>query len=255
MEHTRKYVSLESIVDLYMDQSETPQSGKFRLWNIARRGLEHISMELSLFPITAKIGVLPNKTVELPGDYYKWIKLGVINSNGEVATLRYNDYLTTYASQYDDRLSSIQSSVRLEQDGVYAEVYRNFIYDGVSYSLFGIPAGTTEFGSFSVDDKNGLIILSPDYEFDHVILEYASVPNEDSNFMVPTEYTEALIEWIAWKDIEFRPTGRRSNISEKELRKRNFRSMKRQAVNMASDVKLYVLTEIIRRGNRLSIKA
>ena len=215
MEDNLQYIKLDKIVSYYLDQSQTPESGRFRIWNLAVRCINHLAKEFSLYPRTVKLGILPNKTVELPHDYFKWLKVGVINEQGEIATLKYNKDLTTYASDYDERIESISPSYVTEYSTRNVEVYRNYFFNDCQYHLFGIPAGTTYLGGFTIDKSKSLLVLSPDFFFDEIVLEYVSIPSPGSDYMVPSEFTETIISWCGWKDIEFSPSGRRANISEK----------------------------------------
>lgn len=255
MEDNYQYIKLDKVVSYYLDQSQTPESGRFRIWNLAVRCINQLAKEFSLYPKTVKLGVLPNKTVQMPLDYFKWLKVGVMNEQGEIATLKYNKDLTTLSSDYDERLTNISPSYITEYTKRNVEVYRNYFYNDFCYHLFGIPAGTTYLGGFTIDKANSVIVLSPDFMFDNIILEYVSIPTPNSDYMIPSEFVETIISWCGWKDIEFSPSGRRANISEKEMRRKMFRTNKRHAINIMSDIKLSDLTEIIRQGSRLSIKS
>ena len=47
--------------------------------------------------------------------------------------------------------------------------------------------------------KNNVIILPHDFRYDHVILEYLSSPQKDSDYQIPISDQEALIAFIEWK--------------------------------------------------------
>lgn len=88
--HTAKYISLKEVIYQYVNQAALTPAQYLRLHSIAIRGLQELEMDVSGEPKTVVLTVLPNKTVDLPLDYLEYTKIGIINSNGEVETLRPN---------------------------------------------------------------------------------------------------------------------------------------------------------------------
>lgn len=88
--HTAKYVSLKELIYHYVNQAELSPAAYLRLHSIAVRGMQELEMDVSGEPKTVVLTVLPNKTVDLPIDYLEYTKIGIVNSNGEVDTLRQN---------------------------------------------------------------------------------------------------------------------------------------------------------------------
>lgn len=252
MKDTAKYTTLDSIIYEYINQANLTDAHYLRLFPIAVRGLKEIHMDITGEPVTRKLGVLPNKTVELPSDCKRWNKIGVINDRGELATLIHNPKFSGYAATDTDRLSANAGSVASPPFSRWD--YQNYYSDNNNFVLFGLPPGTTNYGEFKVLEDQGVILLSSDYGYDHVILEYLACPIANGDYMVPDVATECLISWLAWKDIQHTPTSRRSNDGKIRERKREFYNQKNNMRPKAHPVRLQDLNEIFIRGTRLSVK-
>ena len=90
-----QYVKLMDIVAEFLD--ENIKQGLYdrdRIWVIALRGLTKINRQFAGKPKTLRIPKNPNQTVTLPLDYDKWCKIGLVDSHGEISTLKINTALT-----------------------------------------------------------------------------------------------------------------------------------------------------------------
>ena len=112
-------VKLSDCVMMYIDESKQTTREFRRLWALAFRGLTDIGLDVSWTPKTTLINVNANLTADVPTDFIDWVKIGVFNSLGEVATLRVNEQLTTYRDNVSTRLTDIQSEVG--QDANYLQ--------------------------------------------------------------------------------------------------------------------------------------
>lgn len=255
MKETSKYINIESIIYDYIDQAELTSSHYLRLWNIARRGLVDLNISVAGEPKTMVLNVLPNKTVELPKDYVTWVKVGVFNERNEIATLKYNYNLSNYAVYDSSRLTLTEDAATNGPGYTISNMYNNFYFNGGAYSLFGVPYGTDYLGSFKVAEEQGVIILSSDFESDYVVMEYMCSPVENSDYLISVNFAEALIAWIAWKDIQYKPSGRRATGEEKRYRRKDFYQEKKNSIARESPFRIQDFSEIIRQGYRLSIKS
>lgn len=195
-----QYVTLKRIVSYTLD--ETKQSiGSFdECWTLAFRALVDMFFDVTAEALTVRLPVLGNKTVTLPSDYLSWVKIGILNTNGEVSTLKINNALTTYKDTNPNRLDKLTSDI---SDAVPlllgSPFYLNYYYNNTYQPLFGVGGGLIQYGECRVDDKNNLIILSPDFRFDSVILEYISSPEKNGDYQVPIIAQESIIAFIKWK--------------------------------------------------------
>ncbi len=253
MKHTARYITLQSVVDNYISESHQTEAQYLRLWHLAVRGLQEIGLAVGNDPITRKLGVLPNKTVELPGDYLDWFKIGVLNDKGEVATLRHNEDLTKYGSIDGSRLSINTGDTKsiYDSDNV---LWRNYWNDNTFFNLLGASSGTENLGEFAIDSINGVIILDKDYRFDHVILEYKSSPTHNSDFHILAQLQEVVIAWLAWKDIASLPSGRRANNGTVRQREDFYHRMLKTHMKYVNPFRLSEFNDVIRLGQKLAVK-
>jgi hypothetical protein len=252
---TAQWVDLAEVIYQYIDQAKLTSAEYRRMWPIAVRGVEELGLDVSGMPKTEKIIVNPNKTVNLPSDYIAFSKVGVLNADGEVATLRRNLNLTAYRIEFSDRTSkntdnSVGNTYRLQE-----LAYVNY-FDGASYTnIFGAGAALNSQGEFDVDENLGLIFLNNEFDFDYVILEYLSSPSDDPNYKIPIQIRDAVLSYIAWKDIEMMPSGRRSTMGDKQLRRKEYYNQKRLARLRVNPVTPWDVNEMIRLAQKLVVKA
>lgn len=195
-----KYIPMSEVVAEFLDQYDKSQADEDKAWIIGMRGLESISFNIAAEPKTVRIPKLGNNTVLFPADYVSWVKIGILNSNGEVLTLRVNNSLTTFRDNNPNRLELITPDVDSGlNSGRLSGAYLNW-WDGQGYTpLFGVGHGIQNFGECRVDETNNLIVLGTDFSYDSVILEYISCPSKDTDYKVDRRLREPLISFIAWK--------------------------------------------------------
>lgn len=196
-----QYVPLKTIVSYMVD--ETKQSiGSFdECWILAFRGLVDMLFDVTAEAITVRLPVSGNKTVAFPSDYLSWVKIGVLNENGEVSTLKINNALTTFKDTNPNRLEQINGDINDAAPLLLGSpFYLNYYYNNTYQPLFGVGGGLIQYGECRVDDKNNLIVLPPDFRFDSIILEYISSPQKNGDYTVPIVAQEAIIAFIKWKN-------------------------------------------------------
>jgi hypothetical protein len=251
--NTARWIQLDEVVKEYISQAELNMAHYRRLWNIAFRGLEDMMFNVYQMPKTLKIPVLPNKTVKLPGDYVAYTKIGVLNSEGEVATLSKNPNMSLYAQELSNR-TDLNTDAPVDPTNIRDFVYLNYDNNGSLFNLYGMGGFLMSAGNFNIDEETGIIILDNGFEYDYVILEYLSSPRENEEHKVPVMIKEALIAWIAWKDYEYKPMGRRFQEMSKEQRRVNYVREKKKAKFRINPVRLWEANDIIRAGEVLAVK-
>lgn len=222
-------VSLDDCIYDYISESEQSNHKFFKLWNLSFRLMTELGLDFFYSIRSFKLPVNPNKTVELPNGMVQWTKVGVFNSNGEVTPLRYNEKLTTYASLSSDRLSKTQDNTLFNIFKFNSPVWYNF-WNGFQYTtLYGMPSGGPFIGTFRMDLDNGLILLSPDFCYDYVVLECMMPPKEGEVYAVPVQFQEAIIAGLSWLDIRSLPSTRKGNLGDKRERRKEFYNQRRLA--------------------------
>ena len=251
---TAKWVGLSEIIYQYIDQARMSNADYRRLWAIGVRGVEEMGMDVYATPKTAKLVVNANKTVTLPSDYIAFSKVGVFNADGEVATLRRNINLSSYKILQADRLTSNTDNTTGNTYRLQDLAYVNY-FDGARYvNIFGAGSVLNSAGEFDISEEDGLIYLDNGFTFDYVVLEYLSSPADDVDYKIPIQIREAILAFVAWKDIEHLPLGRKASLGDKQLRRKEYYNQKRNSNLRENPVTLWDANEIIRLGTKLVAK-
>ena len=200
MAELSRYTPLKTIVSYALDELDKSIGDADKLWVLGLRGLTNMNYSVAAETKTVRLPVSGNKTVPIPSDYLSWSKIGNLNESGEVVTLKVNNSLTTFRDNNPNRIQDLTADIN-NSIGSLALVpyYANFYYGGGCYQLFGYGNGIVTYGECKVDEKNGVIILAPDFRYDSIILEYISSPEKDEDYQVPTCLQEAIIAFIKWK--------------------------------------------------------
>jgi hypothetical protein len=251
--NTAQWITLQEVVYQYIDQAQLTEGDFRRLWVAGVRGVEELGMDVYQMPKTVKLTVLPNKTVPLPTDYISYKRIGVFNSKGEIATLKHNPKLSTFGINSANR-TEINTDDNSDLFRFKDLAYINY-WDGGSYvNIFGLGHVLSNAGEFVVDEEQGVILLDNDYEKDYIVLEYMSSPSLDPDMKIPIQTREAVMSWISWKDIEFLPTSRKVNMSEKQVRRREYYNQKRVAKARINKFRTQDANEVIRMGSQFTVK-
>lgn len=253
----RNMIALDSVITDYLNESEQSNSKYFKLWHIAFRGMENLGLDFFYQIKSVKLPLNDNYTVTLPNDYLKWIKVGYMNNAGEVASLKFNQNLSTYGDLLSDRLAKVQGqSVILNFYSPSSPTFFNYYNVNWGYgNLYGLPATGGYEGQFNVDEVNGVILLNPMWLWSDLMLEYVSSPKENEEYFVPVEFREALIAWLAWKDIQNVPSGRRGNLGDKRDRRHEYYNERRLAVARFKPFRLDQAYLNSVEATRLTVKA
>lgn len=252
---TAQWVGLSEIIYQYIDQAKLTNAEYRRLWTIGVRGVEEMGLDVSSTPKTVKLMVKANKTVDLPSDYIGVSKVGVLNADGEVATLRRSPNMTAYAIDLSDRLTKNTDQTDVETFRLQDLAYVNY-YDGARYvNIFGAGSLLNAAGTYDISEDEGILYLNNDFPLAYIIMEYFSSPADDVDYKIPVQIKEAVLSFIAWRDIEMLPTGRRVNLSEKQIRRKEFYNQKRLARLRVNPVTPWDANEVIRMGQKLVAKA
>jgi hypothetical protein len=205
---------------------------------------------------TVKIPIdTTNYTAQLPNDYISYTKIGVLNSVGEIIPLKFNNKMTYYADQQPDRLA-------LTQDNTLATWYQSDMplwfnyWDGYGFqNIYGLPSGSPFVGSFNIDDSNGVVLLNQYFYYSYLMIEYLSSGNPDEPFRIPIQFREALLSFLAWRDIASMPSTRKGNLGDKRDRKQEFYNQRRIANAQFKPLYLMQAYEQNLDTQRMTVKA
>jgi hypothetical protein len=256
MSQARNYITIDSVINDYIDESEQSVHKYAKLYNIAVRGMEKLGLDFFYKIRTVKIPIdTTNYTAQLPNDYISYTKIGVLNSVGEIIPLKFNNKMTYYADQQPDRLA-------LTQDNTLATWYQSDMplwfnyWDGYGFqNIYGLPSGSPFVGSFNIDDSNGVVLLNQYFYYSYLMIEYLSSGNPDEPFRIPIQFREALLSFLAWRDIASMPSTRKGNLGDKRDRKQEFYNQRRIANAQFKPLYLMQAYEQNLDNQRMTVKA
>lgn len=225
----RQFITLDSCINDYLTESEQSNHRYFKLFHVGFRGMEQLGIDFFNQIKSVKLPILATKTVPLPADYLNYQKVGVLNAAGEAIPLKYNSKLTTYADLLPGRLSKTVDNTLFDLYIASTPIFYNYWNGDMFVNLYGCPSGAPFVGGFKIDDSNGVIVLDENFGYDYIILEYIASPKEGEEYYLPVQFREALIAWMAWKDIANLPTTRRGNLGDKRDRRHEFYNERRLA--------------------------
>lgn len=191
---------LKTVVSYFLDQADKSMGDFDKCWIIAFRALVALNFSVSAEPKSVRLPVNGNLTVTLPSDYLTWTKIGVLNNNGEVSTLKVNNGLSIFRDNNPNRIGDLTADVSNAMPLIAGfPFFFNYFDNGLYFNLFGVGGGLIQYGECRVDEKNGVIVLAPDFIYERVILEYMSSPQKDGDYTIPIQLQEAVIAFIEWK--------------------------------------------------------
>jgi len=200
MDGFQKYIPLKTAVSYFLDQYDKSIGDFDKCWILAFRALVELNLDISNEPVSVRLPVNGNKTVTLPSDYISWTKIGLLNNLGEVNTLKINNALSIFKDNNPNRLSQLTPDVQTSYNMIFGiPFFLNYFDNGLYYNLFGVGGGLITYGDCRVDEKNGVIVLEPHFQYDHIILEYMSCPQKNGDYTIPIELQEAVIAFIEAK--------------------------------------------------------
>jgi hypothetical protein len=236
-----KYVPIKECVAFFLDQYNKSDGDRDKAWLMAFRGLSLLHYNISAEPKTLRLPVEPSKVVYFPADYVSWVKIGILNNNGEVSTLKVNNALTTFRDNNPNRLSDLTADISDGWAGNVNAPYFNYFNNGLFQTFYGTgQAGLVSFGECRIDEKNNVIVLNPQFPYSSIIFEYISSPEKDQDYVVDVRLREAIITFIAWK----------FNLDSRQ----NFYAAAVEARRMIKPVKMQSFQQVIRENERMTLK-
>lgn len=225
----QQYVSLDTVVNLYLNQSEQSANKYYKCWQLAFSGMEELGLDFFYQIKSVKLPVLSNLTVSLPDDYLNYSKVGVLNSYGEIIPMGYNNNLTTYSDLQPTRMAQTQDNTIIDIIQFNTPIWYNYWNNGAFSTLYGLPSGSPFIGNFKIDNHNGVLLLSENFGYDYVMLEYVATPKQGEEYYIPIQFKTALMWYIAYNDIAMLPNSRKGTLGDKEQRRRRYVNERRIA--------------------------
>ena len=250
----RQWILLDECINAYLDESEQGNHKYFKCWNLAFRAMTELGLDFFYTVKSVKLPVNPNLTVSLPEDYISYTKIGVLNNQGEIIPLISNSTLTTAFDLQPSRVEQTDDPSIVTGYSPQGIVWWNF-WNGYGLSnLYGLPSGSPFVGSYKIDNQNGLIVLDQYFQFEYVMLEYLSSPQQGAELYVPIQFKEAVIAYLRWKDLISMPTSRKGSLGDKRDRRADYYNERRLSIARYDAVNLSDLYEWNLRNQRITVK-
>ncbi len=220
------FITLTDIVKSYMSRAQKTQHDLPRLMAIASDGVAVMNFGVTQSIKSHDFELNPNtKSIDFPPGYVKYTKIGVC-VNGNLITLGLNPNICTEL-QYNEcgdletfiggNLSGGPNNLTGGQTPDYGgNWFMN--YGAGGFKAYGHGAGF-KFGYYKEDREHRRILFNSDFPYQTVTMEFLTsgyVPGTET--FIEAFAAEALLAWLAWKDIQFLP----AMASIAEIRKREY---------------------------------
>lgn len=251
----QQWIDLDEAIYAYIDESEQSQHKYYKLWNLAFRAMTELGLDFFYTVRSVKLPINANLTVNLPANYLQYTKIGVFNDRSEIIPLSYNSNLTLFQDLQSTRQQNTEDPTLLDFYTSDSYIYYNFWNGNFFENLYGLPSGAPFVGGYRIDNENGLIVLSEDFAYPYLALEYIASPQEGQSYYVPIQFKEAIIAYLRWKDIISLPSSRRGNLGDKRDRRHEYYNERRLAIARYDPIDLQEAYDWNLRNQRLSVKA
>jgi len=177
----------------------------------AKRAFRDLQLDAFNTIVSARLNVnTANYTVELPNDYVRYTKIGVLDRNCNVVSITLNpdqniggdilldddneqlldaDGFPLKSAITDCASSNIQPN---RNPSPYGYLFSNYNYNGFYGRLYGYGGGNNAFGYYRFNDEENRIDLSPNFDYEQIILEYISDQSMAANPKIPIECENAM---------------------------------------------------------------
>lgn len=225
------YISLDSVINDYLTESEQSNHKYFKLFHAAFRGMDNLGIDFFYQIQTVPLPVSSTFIATLPPNCLNVVKVGVLSGNGMVTPLTSSSNMTTYAALLPTRIAQTQGNSIFDWNtSCNGGWWFNYWANGAFNNLYGLPSGAPFVGNYVYDSFNNIILLEASFQFQTIIAECLVSPTEGQDYYIPVQFREALIAWLAWMDIRSVPSSRRGNLGDKRDRRAEFYNQRRLAI-------------------------
>lgn len=251
----RQWCTLDECINDYLNEAELSIHKYRKIWYIAYRALTELGLDAFYSVVSVKLPVNANLTVTLPADYLNYSKVGVLNQQGEIIPIGVNNNLTVAFDVSPTRLEQTQDNTiptQLNEQGVW---WYNYWNGGSISPVYGLPSGSPFIGSYKIDNANGVIVLSENFAYEYIMLEYIASPQPNNDYYVPVQFKEAVIAYIRWKDRISMPVKTHMDNASVGSRRHDYYNERRLAIARFDPVRLPDLYEWNLQNQRMTVKA
>ncbi len=189
----------------------------FTIYRNCVRCLEEMKIDIANRPTIKYLKVdQATKTVALPKDFINYISIN-IEYNGIMWALGYNPQMCRPVADDcgDTPLGegglinglTYQPYLRgseFDENGFEGQyLWGDWLWGDIAQKNYGHGGGYNNMGYYKVLHEDGIILLNPDFKYEHIILVYVSRGYaEGQKTLVPTMLKEAIILYGKWKFFE-----------------------------------------------------
>jgi hypothetical protein len=224
---TSRLVSIDSIVHNVMNDLDNPPQNsflKFKQWAI--RGLKAINMHVMTSIEIQGFTVDQNNIVNLPDDYIRYSKIGVVRE-GRIWTLTRDDSIPITREE-------VNGAVVNYEDLEDAENMPDLT------TWYAAPPKAYNLAFHRYDKEKNRLIFSGDMIGESVLVEYISTGvNLRGEVLLPVEAEEALIAWV-----HKQRTLNGKDVSESEKSRRDY-EFKKAMYDLIGFVNTFTLDDLI----------
>jgi hypothetical protein len=235
-------VKISDVISDLLSETDKSIHDYDRLETLALSVLRLLNLDVLGNIKTKMLKVESNKKVYFPKDYVNYIKVGIVNHEGEIATFTRNKDLAL--NQNAPSAGSPDNSY---------QHYSDFNLVGYTRNVYYGKGSEVNIGGFRVDEADGSMVFDPGFSHSEIVLEYLSSEIDvDGEYFVDDRLEEALKAGAYFFSIRRLKTTSRMDKRDAES---DWNKAKRQAKSRVNPFRLFEAGDVVRKSVRLSIKA
>lgn len=250
---TGRLIPLKQCIYEYIDQSLQDRGKYRRLYPIGVRGMIELGVDVFMSPKEAKLNIESNKTVKFPDDCLSILSVGLLNQRGEFTPLKNQPDISTVKSSSYFRVENNKDNSVGSLGFLYSDFFLNYDFTFPD-NLYGLSGGSQYIGEYKIDYNKDAILFSDDFKSNYIIIKYMAIPC-DEDFLIPFQAREAMLAWLAWKDIQNVPLSSKVSAFDKRDRRHEYYVQKKNAKLRITPLNLSDAGDVEREGIRLVPKA
>ena len=217
-----KLVSLDYIIRNILVSLEESSLIRYQTYlQYVIRGFREWNLNGASSPKIAHLEMLPNKAVNLPSDYVKYVKIGLC-INGRVVTLGLDESLCLNENfnECGDPIELAIANIDNPDYGFFTYGYpflSHYHNNQFVEGYFGLGGGFNSRGYYRVNPEKNQIQFTSVIPNSEIVLEYISDGiSTDGSTIVPIECVEYLIAFVHWKRVENKPGSTEAEIARRK---------------------------------------
>lgn len=253
-QHTN-WILLDECITSYMNESESSNHKYFRFWHMAFDCMMELGLDFFYSIKTVKMPINANLTVNLPADYLNYSKIGVFNQQGEIIPLSFNSKLSTAFDLLPTRVEQTTDNTIATAYNQSGCAWYNYWNGSNVGNLYGLPSGSPFVGSFKIDNAKGVVVLSQDFIYPYLAIEYVASPQEGGEYYLPVQFKQAVMAYLRWRDVASIPVKTHMENSNVLIRRKDYYNERRLAIARYDPISLPEGYEWALKNQRLAIKS